>query len=159
MKKLLVKEFSPLILFIVSIFLLILLTCFGITHMIIKSIYHLFQCKFYLGPWYFIKYWFRVAYQLWNVCKYFLLKIAIGIDIFGNVACGEAIEDIITYEEKTMFGNGEVTISTATGELEYFDKLNPTGKWFTRTLSKLLDKNHSINSYKRYLHNQNFKLE
>lgn len=152
------REFSPLLLLIASIILSILLTAFGLIHLVIKSFYHTFQKKFWLGAFYFFIYWVLVLYQIWNVIKFLCLQIAIGIDLLGNVTTGEAIEDLVTTHENTMYGKGDVTISTATGELEYHGKLNKLGLKFTKVLSKVLDDNHSVNSYKRHLHNKKFEL-
>jgi hypothetical protein len=159
MKKLLIREFSPLVLFIVSIILSILLTGIGLIHLVLKSILLTFQLRFWIGPTHFILYWLFVLYQIWNVIKFYCMQSAIAVDLLGNVTTGEAIEDCVTAEEKTMYGRGDITISTATGELEYKGKLNKLGIKFTKVLSKVLDENHCIVSYKRYLHNQSFKLE
>lgn len=158
MKKLLIREFSPLLLFIASIILSVLFTGIGLIHLAVKSIYLTFQKRFWIGPLHFILYWLFVVYQIWNVIKFFFMQSAIAVDLLGNVTTGEAIEDMVTYEEKTMYGRGDITISTATGELEYKGKLNKLGMKFTRFLSIVLDKDHCVVSYKRYLHNQTFKL-
>jgi len=153
------KEFSPIVLLIVSIVLTILLTAFGLIHLALKCIYETFQIKFWKGLIRLFVYILCILYQLWNVFKFFCMQIAIGIDLFGNVSCGEAIEDCITVEESTLYGRGDITISTATGELEYHNKLNKLGIRFSKILSILMDKNHCIESYKRYLHNKTFKIE
>lgn len=152
------KELSPLILLIVSIILTLILTPIGILHVTLKSIYETFQLKFWTGVIHFIKYWLKVLYQIWNVIKFIFIQLAIGIDLLGNVTTGEAIEDLVTTKEDTMYGNGEVTISTATGELEYFGNLNKLGVNFSKFLSKVLDPNHCIESYKRYIHNKKFEI-
>ena len=152
------KEFSPILLLIASIVLSVLLTGFGLVHLVVKSIYLTFQKRFWIGIVHFVLYWFFVLYQIWNVIKFFCMQIAIGIDLLGNVTTGEAIEDCVTTHEATMYGRGDVTISTATGELEYHNKLNKVGVKFTKVLSKVLDDNHSIKSYLRHLHNQKFEL-
>lgn len=159
MKKFLTREFSPILLLIASTLLTIVFTLIGLIHLVIKSLQDTIQLKFWLGPWHFIKYWLYFLYQIWNTIKFYCMQTAIAIDLLGNVTTGEAIEDIVTHEEKTMYGRGDITISTATGELEYNQKLNKYGIMFTKALSKILDNNHCIVSYKRYLHNQTFKLE
>lgn len=159
MKKIIIAEFSPLVLFVVSIILSILLTGFGLIHLVIKSMLLTFQKRFWIGPVHFILYWVFVAYQIWNVIKFFFMQSAIAVDLLGNVTTGEAIEDCVTAQETTMYGRGDITISTATGELEYKGKLNKLGIKFTKVLSTVLDKNHCVVSYQRYLHNQTFKLQ
>ena len=95
-----------------------------------------------------------MVYQLWNVVKYFLNKSAVAIDLFGNVAGGEFVEDFVTAKEDTWYGRGDRTVSAATGELEFDGNLNKKGIWFTELLSKALGKNHSIDAYKKELKNQ-----
>ena len=158
MKKI-ISELSPIWLLIISIILFILLSGLGFVHLLYKSLTNLCQFKFWKGLIYFFWYWLRIIVQIWKTIQYFCLHIAISIDLFGNVVCGEAIEDLITKEENTLFGNGEITISTATGELQSRDKLNKRGLKFSKFLSKVLDNNHCIESYKRYLYNKNFKIE
>lgn len=153
------KEISPILLLMISIILIILLTGFGLLHLVCKTIYHTFQVKFWKGPIYFITQILKILYQIWTCIKYLSLELAISIDLFGNVVCGEAIEDLVTSEEKTFFGKGDITISTSIGELETKDKLNKTGIKFSKFLSKVLDKNHCVESYNRYLYNKKFKVE
>lgn len=158
MKKI-TKELGPVYLCIAAIILMVLLTGFGLIHLLCKTIYHTFQVKFWKGPIYFLTQMFKILYQIWSCIKYLSLEVAISIDLFGNVICGEAIEDLVTSEEKTLFGSGDVTISTSIGELETKDKLNKTGIKFSKFLSKVLDKNHCVESYNRYLYNKKFKVE
>lgn len=158
MKKI-ISELSPIWLLIISIILFILLIGLGFVHLLIKTIFHSCQLKFWRGLLYFGWYLLRIMLQIWKTAQYFFMHIAISIDLFGNVICGEAIEDLVTTDEKNLYGDGEITISTATGEVESRDKLNKTGRKFSKFLSKVLDKEHCINSYKRYLHNKNFKLD
>lgn len=158
MKNFIRKELSPIWLLISAIILICLLIILGVIHLIVKGIYESFQKKFWNGIIYLVKYILNVTYQIWVCVKYLFLQTAIAIDLFGNVVCGEAIEDLVTYEEKTMYGKGDVTVSTATGEMEVKGKLNKLGLRFSKVLSKILDENHCVNSYKRHLHNQKFEL-
>lgn len=159
MKKLLVREFSPLILFILSWIIFPFIIIKGIPYTIGKGIIETFQLKFWKGPLYIVKYILNVLYQIWNGIKFILMKLAIFPDLIANATSGELIEDIITTEEHTYFGDGNVTISTAIGHLEHFDNLNEIGKKLSIVLSKVLDKDHCVASYKRHLHNQSFKIE
>lgn len=79
------------------------------------------------------------------------MKLAVCLDLIWNATSGEMIEDGVTAEENTLYGMGNVTVSAATGELEFKDKLNKTGKAFNRLLSFTLGKNHSIDAYKKEL--------
>lgn len=141
------REITPFLLLIGAIIAFGLLSALGALYNLGKAIYESFQLKFWKGMWHFIKYWLRVAYQFWNVLKYYMLHTAIALDLIGNVAGGEIIEDCVTSEEETLYGRGDVTVSAATGELEVKGKLNKTGKWFTWLLSKLLGPKHSIQAY------------
>jgi len=86
--------------------------------------------------------WFlQVLYQLWTIVKYIFLAIGHVVDLFGNVLLGEMIEDIVTSEEDTMFGLGDVTISAALGELKRDGKLNGRGIMLCNVLS-FLDPKH-----------------
>lgn len=154
-----INEISPIWLIIISIILFILLIGLGFVHLLLKSFYQAFKLNIWKSITYFIGYWLNVLLQIWRTIQYFCLHIAISIDLLGNVICGEAIEDLVTTDEDNLYGNGEVTISTATGEVESRNKLNKTGIKFSKFLSKVLDKNHCINSYKRYLYNKEFKLD
>lgn len=118
-----------------------------------KSIYHCIKMKPIMAVMFFFIYWLTVVYQVWNVIKYLLNKIAIAIDLLGNVTSGEMIEDCVTAKESTMYGRGDITISSATGELEVNNDLNSTGKWFTKALSKILGKNHCIDAYNKVKNN------
>jgi hypothetical protein len=146
MKKL-KEELAPIYLFVASIVLFILLTGLGLLHLVVKSFYK-------ANLIYFLRYWPRALYQLWVVVKYWLVSFAISIDLFGNVICGEAIEDCVTAEENTLYGNGAVTISAATGQLELAGKLNKTGHKFTAGLSKALGQDHCIIAYQNYFKNE-----
>lgn len=88
-------------------------------------------------------------------------RIAVGIDILGNVAAGEFLEDCITSREDTLFSKPGITISASTGELESRDELNKTGKWFSNMLSKVFEDNHSLLAYLHYweLRKLNHRIE
>lgn len=78
------------------------------------------------------------------------MRIAVAVDMFGNVAGGELVEDCVTAREDTLYGDGNATVSAATGKLEQNDELNKVGKFFTKLLSVALGRNHSVNAYKKY---------
>ena len=142
------KEIEPLLLFISALIVFGTLSVFGMLYNFGKSIYECCRGNFFTGVFKFIYYWLKVLYQLWNVVKYFLMKSAIAIDLFGNVAGGELVEDCVTAKEDTLFGKGSVTMSAGVGELEIEDELNPRGVFLTNLLSKALGENHSIEAYK-----------
>ena len=145
------KEVKPLLLFLSALIVFGTLSVFGMVYNLGKSIYECFRGNIFTGICKFIYYWLKVLYQLWNVVKYFLMKSAIAIDLFGNVAGGELVEDCVTAKEDTLFGKGSVTMSAGVGELEIEDELNPRGLFLTNLLSKALGKNHSVEAYEKYI--------
>ena len=98
-------------------------------------------------------------YNIWGVFKYLFLAIGYVIDLFSNVTLGELIEDLVTSEEYTLFGEWDVTISAALGDLKRKGKLNQTGMWFANLLSKLdpLHKDHCIAAIELYEFKKNQK--
>ena len=91
-------------------------------------------------------------YNVWGVIKDLFLKIGYIIDLFGNVTLGELIEDLVTSEEYTLFGEWDCTISAALGDLKKKGKLNQTGMWLANLLSKLdpKHKDHCIAAIELY---------
>lgn len=86
------------------------------------------------------------------VISYLCMRVAVAIDILGNVIAGEFLEDFITSKEDTLFSKPDITISSSTGALEVEGELNKTGNWFSKILSKVLgEDNHAILSYIHYL--------
>lgn len=86
------------------------------------------------------------------VISYLCMRVAVAIDILGNVIAGEFLEDFITSKEDTLFSKPDITISSSTGALEVEGELNKTGTWFSKILSKVLgEDNHAILSYVHYL--------
>jgi hypothetical protein len=86
------------------------------------------------------------------VISYLCMRVAVAIDILGNVIAGEFLEDFITSKEDTLFSKPDITISSSTGALEVEGELNETGTWFSKILSKVLgEDNHAILSYIHYL--------
>lgn len=134
------KELKPFLELIAAIVLFALISPIGILYNAGKSIY---KSSFKS----FLIYWANIVYQIWVVIKFFILQIAVAIDLLGNVTSGEMIEDCVTTEENTLYGKGGITISAATGELEYSNKLNNTGLYLTTILSKVFGQGHCINSY------------
>jgi hypothetical protein len=94
----------------------------------------------------------QVLYQLWAVVKYIFLAIGYIIDLFGNVLLGELIEDLVTAEEDTLFGMGDVTMSAALGDLKRKDKLHKRGIALCNILSFLdpIHEDHCIAAIELY---------
>lgn len=178
MKKIL-NEIKPTIELIAAIILGIILIPIGIFWSFGKLIYDIIKSKLSIFESFlkFYKYLINVILQILIVAAYLLGRLtiafrmiffelkfwaglkslenglAISIDIFGNVTVGEFIEDLVTAEEDTYFGNGKFTISAATGYLEKKGLLNKRGIWFTNTLSFVFGDNHSINAYNFEINN------
>ena len=149
------NEIRPILELFAALILSFIVIPLGILHNTAKSIYHSYKLNPFDSILYFLIYWMKFIYQIWNAVKYLSHHLAITIDLFGNATSGEAIEDLITSKEETYFGRGDITISAATGEIEIKGKLNKTGQWFTRALNKIFnEKSHSIDAYKREIENK-----
>lgn len=143
------KEIKPLLLLLGAIFVTIIIVPPGIIYNVGKAIFHALKLKPLKAIWSIIRYWLMILYQLWNVVKYFMVRLAVSLDLIWNATSGELIEDCVTTLEQTYFGNGNITVSAATGHLEDIEKLNKTGKKFTAFLSVVLGKNHSIEAWEK----------
>jgi hypothetical protein len=141
------SELKELKLLLGAILVTIFLVPVGITHNIIQSLRQSFQMKFWEGVWKFIKYWGFIAYQIWQAIKYLMFHTVFALDLIWNASRGEFIEGIVTKEEETLYGKGNISVSAATGHLEHEGKLDNEGIWFTDLLSKVLGENHSIEAY------------
>jgi len=124
----------------------------GILYTVLKPLYDFRKRPFKtrmkrLGTW-----CIQVLYQFWTVIKYIFLAVGTVIDLFGNVFLGEMIEDIVTAEENTLFGMGDVTISAALGDLKRRKKLNTRGTILCNILSFLdpIHEDHCIASIELY---------
>jgi hypothetical protein len=143
------KEFKPIALLLSAISITIILVPLGIIYNILKAIYHCLKFRPISAIIYILFYWLKVLYQIWNALKYLMMRLAVSLDLIWNATSGELIEDCVTTKEETWYGNGNRTISAATGELEYYDELNKTGIKFSKFLSEVLDKNHCIKAYEK----------
>jgi len=95
----------------------------------------------------FFLFWWRFIDGICAAIGYVLHSIAYGLDLTWNVN-GELIEDLITHKEDTEFSKKNVTVSATTGKLEIEDKLNPTGKWFSKALNFAFgQKAHAVDSW------------
>lgn len=151
------KELKPFILLIGAIIVTIIVVPLGVPYNFGKSIYETYKYGIGEGLYKFFKYWLILLYQIWCVVKYFINSIAESLDLMWNATAGELLEDLITTEEKTLFGKGDVMVSAAIGEQEIKNKLVPFGKRLNIALSILLGDNHSIESYNKYIYKLNSK--
>lgn len=153
------KEFGSLLLLIMAIALSFVTFPIGLFwSLIVKPIYHLVKKE----PSYSVKkvglYFVNFLYQIWNVFKSLFFYIAYVIDLLGNVFAGELIEDIITPEEDTMLGNGDVTISVAVGDLQKKAESKPkliNGRgWFLIKAMNLFEERHALKAHDIWLYKQ-----
>jgi len=93
---------------------------------------------------------FVILLNVWRAVNYLFYHLALTVDLLGNAVAGELIEKIVTNENDTLFGRGDVTISASIGELESNNKLNKNGIFFSNLLSKVFEKNHSVLAYDNY---------
>lgn len=152
MKEKIKKEFNAILLLTGAILITIFLVPFGIVYNIGKAIYHALKLKPIFAIGYVIKYWLKILYQLWNVVKYIMVRIAVALDLIWNATSGEMIEDFVTTKEETFYGRGNVTVSAATGNLEELKELNDPhgiGLKFSNFLSKTLGEKHCIEAWKK----------
>lgn len=113
----------------------------GIIYTFSKPFYD-YRSRPWSERWYRIGRWaLNTLYQFWIVIRRFFLFIGFVIDLLGNVFLGELIEDLVTAEEDTLFGEGDATISAALGDLKRRGRLNRAGLKLTDLLS-FLDPKH-----------------
>jgi hypothetical protein len=172
MKKVLdiiVKEFGTLLVAIIAVALVypyfwiwiipVSLLTVGVIYTLSKPFYD-YRGRSWKERWKRIGKWvLNVLYQTWVVIKKAFLFVGFLIDLYGNVILGELIEDLVTAEEDTLFGLGDITISAALGDLKRRGKLNKTGIWFCNVLSKLDPKHedHCIAAIELYEFKKNQK--
>lgn len=141
------KEIKPFITLILAFALFVLISGFGILWNIGKPIFHIHKGGFRKIAKNWVFYWFKILYQVWVVIKYLINRISFVIDILGNVLAGELLEDTVTVNEKTWFGDGKISVSAAIGNEEHRKSLVPFGEKVTKILGKVFEKNHSMNAY------------
>lgn len=95
----------------------------------------------------FFKFWIKTIDGLLAAVGYALYYIAEALDIGWNVN-GEIIEDIVTSNEKTTFGEKNITVSATTGKLQYENKLNKSGLILSKILNIVfMQKSHALDAY------------
>jgi len=114
------------LLFILSFILVVLLTPIGFIFTTIKTII-LLDFRF---------------------IKTYYMNLAISLDQFGNVACGELLNTILITDIKHLFGNPDETISSVLGKNKLNNSLTKLGTLLDNFLNKL-DDNHSIKSIEK----------
>jgi hypothetical protein len=78
---------------------------------------------------------------------YLFYHIGYTQDLMWNIY-GEAIEDVTTAKEDTLFGKKNVTVSTSIGKEEFQNKLVPSGKKISKVLNVAFNqKQHAMDSW------------
>jgi hypothetical protein len=100
----------------------------------------------------FVMWFLKLLYQIWVTVKKTFFYFGYLVDLLGNAVVGELIEDIVTHEEDTLFGRGDITISAALGHLKRDEKLNKTGLWLCKVLDffDINHKDHCLNAIELY---------
>lgn len=144
------KQLKNLVLLVLAVIVSVPLLPIGLIWNIGKPIFHIHKGGFKKIAKNWFVYWFKLIYQLYVVVGYLAYHVAVSIDLLWNAFSGEFIEDCITAEEDTLFGQGDATVSESTGELVNDGKLNKTGKGFDKFLDKVFfENNHALNAYKK----------
>jgi hypothetical protein len=140
MKELLVGAWS----LIWSVAVSVLMFTVGISYSLGYSIWLTITLKDWKA---FFKFWWRTVDGISAAIGYALYEIAYALDMSWNVN-GEIIEDIITSDEKTTFGEKNLSVSASVGKLEIDDKLNKSGIRFSKVLNFFFwQKQHAIDAW------------
>lgn len=113
-------------------------------------------------PFAFFTFWWRLLDGFCAALGHSFYEMAYALDLSWNVN-GEILEDVITSEEKTHFTEKNISVSATVGDLEIRNKLNKTGKWFSKLLNFFFgQQQHAIDAWnytiaKRELREQYFK--
>lgn len=95
----------------------------------------------------FFKFWWRTIDGIFAAIGNALYEISYSLDIAWNVN-GEILEDMITSEEKTTFGEKNLSVSASVGKLEIDGKLNKSGRRFSKVLNIFFwQKQHAIDAW------------
>jgi hypothetical protein len=95
----------------------------------------------------FFKFWWKTIDGLFTAVGHALYEIAYALDMGWNVN-GEILEDMLTSEEKTTFGDKEISVSASVGKLEIEGKLNRSGRIFSKVLNFFFwQKQHAIDAW------------
>jgi len=110
----------------------------------------------------FFKFWWKLIDGFAAALGHMIHNIAYGLDLAWNVN-GEIIEDIVTAEEDTEFSKKNIPVSSSIGKLQIDNKLNKSGKIFSKALNiAFCQKSHAVdswlyNKFKRELESKYFQ--
>lgn len=133
-----------IIVFMFSITFTLVALPFLILYSIIKNIINLFKNK----DWKLI---FKLIWKMIDgYCAsigHILFSIGYSLDMLWNVN-GELIEDVVTKEDDTTFGEKNTPVSASIGKLELDEKLTPNGENVSKFLNLIFwEKNHATDSW------------
>lgn len=143
------KEFlNGLVVFLAATMVTVFLFWYLVLHQIGHAVYMTIT----------LKDWKSLGKLIWRTIDgtfatigYLLYQIGYSQDLMWNVY-GEAIEDVTTAKEDTLFGKKNVTVSTSVGKEEYTGKLTPSGKKISKILNITFNqKQHAIDSWLFYV--------
>lgn len=124
----------------VSVFLVPVLTAYALGYSIYWSVK-------YKSVKSFFKFWLKTIDGILSGIGYMLYHLGYGWDLIWN-AEGEMLEDLITAEESTTFGDKNVTVSASVGKLEIDKKLNKYGIFSSKALNFIFwQKAHAVDSW------------
>jgi hypothetical protein len=104
----------------------------------------------------FFLFWWHLIDGFFEALGVMIGNIAISYDVFGNVLGGEMLEDLITFEEETTFGE-PITASASIGEVEIKGKLIPQGEKLSKVLNVVFNqRSHAVDSW--LIHLERLKL-
>jgi hypothetical protein len=117
-------------------------------YLVLHQIIHAFVMTITLKDWTaLLKLLWRTIDGTFAVIGYLLYQIGYSQDMMWNVY-GEAIEDVTTTKEDTLFGEKGVTVSASIGKEEYEGRLVPSGKKISNILNwGFNQKRHAIDSW------------
>jgi len=95
----------------------------------------------------FFRFWWRLVDGFAFAIGHMFYEIAYSLDLGWNVN-GEILEDMFTAEENTEFSKRDISVSATIGKLEIEDKLNKSGKRFSKVLNFFFNqKRHAIDAW------------
>ena len=113
-----------------------IVSCFQLTLGLVFSVIYSFYMPI-VGrkPWYFpVTFWWHLIDGWCAAIGHLLYHGGYAQDLMWNVN-GEILEDMITHEENTTFGQKNITVSASVGKLEKEGKLNKYGGFSSKVLN------------------------
>ena len=126
----------------------VIVTCLMVPIGILYSLGYSIWLTISLKKWYaFFVFWWHLIDGIAAAIGHFFYETAYSLDLTWNVK-GEILEDLITSEENTTFGQKNITVSATTGKIEIDGKLNRVGRIFSKTLNFFFgQKQHAIDAW------------